>query len=295
MGRNVLLHETFKKDNSENTELTTWVFEGFVPTAKLVNGKAYSIISDHLGTPILAIDSDGMEVWNRQLDIYGQVKREIKASSLGDDVRPFIPFHYQGQYEDIETGLYYNRFRYYSPDSGTYISQDPIGLAGNNPNFYGYTFDCNNQIDLFGLDCSKPKGKKINRTVYRYSPLNRIATTWDTHIGNINATHRYTKSGVGGVYGANSAKTAMAEISHWGVDPDNVVLVSKKVSLKNVLDLTDPKVRDQLGVDLTDIVGDDYDVTHKLGDWAIENGYDGILAPSARNATGTNLIGFNGL
>jgi RHS-family protein len=37
------------------------------------------------------------------------------------------------------------------------------------------------------------------------------------------------------------------------------------------------------------------DVTHKLGDWAIENGYDGILAPSARNATGTNLIGFNGL
>ena len=44
----------------------------------------------------------------------------------------------------------------------------------------------------------------------------------------------------------------MAEISHWGVDPDNIVLVNKKVSLKNVLDLTDPKVRDQLGVDLTD-------------------------------------------
>ena len=93
---NVLLLETFKKDNSENTELTTWVFEGFVPTAKLVNGKAYSIISDHLGTPILAIDSEGNEVWNRQLDIYGRVKREIKASSLGDDVRPFIPFFYQG-------------------------------------------------------------------------------------------------------------------------------------------------------------------------------------------------------
>jgi len=53
-----------------------------------------------------------MEVWNRQLDIYGRVKREIKASFLGDDVRPFIPFRYQGQYEDIETGLYYNRFRY---------------------------------------------------------------------------------------------------------------------------------------------------------------------------------------
>ena len=54
----------------KSLQLTTWVFEGFVPTAKLVNGKAYSIISDHLGTPILAIDSEGNEVWNRQLYIY---------------------------------------------------------------------------------------------------------------------------------------------------------------------------------------------------------------------------------
>ncbi|MDO4881082.1 MAG: RHS repeat-associated core domain-containing protein, partial [Capnocytophaga sp.] len=149
---NVLLHETFKKDNSENTELTTWVFEGFVPTAKLVNGKAYSIISDHLGTPILAIDSEGNEVWNRQLDIYGRVKREIKASSLGDDVRPFIPFLYQGQYYDFETKLAYNRYRYYSPESGMYISQDPIKLNGNNPNLYAYVGDNNWQLDVFGLD-----------------------------------------------------------------------------------------------------------------------------------------------
>ena len=148
---NVLLHETFKKDNSENTELTTWVFEGFVPTAKLVNGKAYSIISDHLGTPILAIDSEGNEVWNRQLDIYGRVKREIKASSLGDDVRPFIPFLYQGQYYDFETNLAYNRFRYYSPETGAYISQDPIGLAGGNPTLYGYVKDSNWWVDVFGL------------------------------------------------------------------------------------------------------------------------------------------------
>ncbi|EFI16444.1 Rhs family protein [Bacteroidetes oral taxon 274 str. F0058] len=38
------------------------------------------------------------------------------------------PFRYQGQYEDSETELYYNRFRYYSPDEGMYISQDPIEL-----------------------------------------------------------------------------------------------------------------------------------------------------------------------
>ena len=43
-----------------------------------------------------------------------------------------------GQYEDVETGLYYNRFRYYNPESGLYISQDPIRLERNNPNFYAY-------------------------------------------------------------------------------------------------------------------------------------------------------------
>ena len=83
--------------------------------------------------------------------IYGRVKREIKASSLGDDVRPFIPFLYQGQYYDFETNLAYNRFRYYSPETGAYISQDPIGLAGGNPTLYGYVKDSNWWVDVFGL------------------------------------------------------------------------------------------------------------------------------------------------
>ena len=47
--------------------------------------------------------------------------------------------------------MYYNRFRYYSPDTGTYISQDPIGLAGNNPTFYAYVHDSTTWIDPFGL------------------------------------------------------------------------------------------------------------------------------------------------
>ncbi|SUB89296.1 Cell wall-associated polypeptide CWBP200 [Porphyromonas macacae] len=46
------------------------------------------------------------------------------------------PFRYQGQYEDEETGLYYNRFRYYDPNAGNYISQDPIGLEGDLLNLY---------------------------------------------------------------------------------------------------------------------------------------------------------------
>ncbi|MET3047513.1 RHS repeat-associated core domain-containing protein, partial [Flavobacterium covae] len=64
----------------------------------------------------------------------------------------FIPFRQLGQYEDPELeGLYYNRFRYYDCSIGNYISQDPIGLLGNNPTFYGYVHDSNSRVDIFGL------------------------------------------------------------------------------------------------------------------------------------------------
>ncbi|PQL93811.1 RHS repeat-associated core domain-containing protein [Apibacter adventoris] len=57
-----------------------------------------------------------------------------------------------GQYYDKEIELAYNRFRYYDCNAGSYISQDPIGLAGNNPNLYGYVKDINGWVDIFGLE-----------------------------------------------------------------------------------------------------------------------------------------------
>ncbi|WP_080939708.1 RHS repeat-associated core domain-containing protein [Porphyromonas gulae] len=89
--------------------------------------------------------SDGEKTWSAELDIYGCV-RNFAGRSLSD-----CPFRYQGQYEDEETGLYYNRFRYYDPKIGNYLSQDPIGLAGGNPTLYIYVFDSNTEIDPFGL------------------------------------------------------------------------------------------------------------------------------------------------
>jgi RHS repeat-associated protein len=79
-----------------------------------------------------------------EYDIYGKRKIDGGESS--------IPFRQAGQYEDVETGLYYNRFRYYSPETGMYLSKDPIGLEGNNPNLYAYTYDSNSEVDPFGLD-----------------------------------------------------------------------------------------------------------------------------------------------
>ena len=139
---NVPLHE-WTEEAEES--MVTWLFEQdtFVPAAKLVaNGDCFSIISDYLGTPLQAYDKQGNKVWEQELDIYGRQRKRPSA---------FIPFKYQGQYEDAETGLYYNRFRYYDPNAGSYISQDPIGLAGNNPTLYAFVEDANKWIDIWGL------------------------------------------------------------------------------------------------------------------------------------------------
>jgi RHS repeat-associated protein len=89
---------------------------------------------------------DGEEVWTCELNSYGRVR------TWQGKVKTDCPFRYQGQYEDAETGLYYNRFRYYSPEEGTYISQDPIGLEGATFSLYNYVKDTNNIFDPLGLD-----------------------------------------------------------------------------------------------------------------------------------------------
>ena len=130
----------------ERKERTLWLFEeeSFVPTAMIKEGKAYSILTDHLGTPTEAYDADSNEVWSRTLGLNGEVIEE--TGNVG-----MIPFLFQGQYYDRETGLAYNRFRYYSPQMGMYVSQDPIGLGGRILNLYGYVDDTNAWIDVFGL------------------------------------------------------------------------------------------------------------------------------------------------
>ena len=101
----------------------------------------------HLLTSIvfaLAYLSIGACNYVPQPDVYGRVMER-----RGDRSR--VPFRYQGQYEDAETGLCYKRFRYYSPEMGMYISSDPIGLSGNNPTLYGYVSDVNTWLDIWGL------------------------------------------------------------------------------------------------------------------------------------------------
>jgi RHS repeat-associated protein len=152
--------------------IVTWVFEAdsFVPAAKLKGEKNYSIVSDHLGTPFQMYSAEGQKFWECELDTYGKVR--IVEGDKGS-----CPFRYQGQYEDVETGLYYNRFRYFDSNVCGYISQDPIRLKGG-MNFHSYVFDINSAIDTLGLtteNCGKNESKTQFSKIPKASELREWA------------------------------------------------------------------------------------------------------------------------
>ena len=106
---------------------------------------------DHLGTPIAAHNAKGEAVWTAEYEAWGRIRNE----TVSDGLKANIPFRFQGQYYDEESGLHYNRFRYYDPEIGRFVSQDPIGLKGGE-NLYAYVNNPNQWVDILGL--SKRKG-----------------------------------------------------------------------------------------------------------------------------------------
>jgi RHS repeat-associated protein len=126
--------------------LTTWEFEPetFAPVAKIEEARRFGVVTDHLGTPIAMFDEAGEIAWKAQLDTYGVTETDVMQT-------PCL-WRWPGQYEDLETGLFYNRFRYYDPESQRYISCDPIGLYGG-IKFYRYPANPLAQSDPLGLAC----------------------------------------------------------------------------------------------------------------------------------------------
>jgi RHS repeat-associated protein len=108
---------------------------------------------DHLGTPQELTDCEGKVAWSAQYKAWGQAKEAISEAARKAGVRN--PIRFQGQYLDDETGLHYNRYRYYDPGGARYLTQDPIGLAGGF-NLYRYVGNPVNLIDPLGLSCKLP-------------------------------------------------------------------------------------------------------------------------------------------
>ncbi|HEX5066857.1 MAG TPA: RHS repeat-associated core domain-containing protein, partial [Myxococcota bacterium] len=92
----------------------------------------YDVHSDHLDTPRMLTDDAGVPSWRASYEAFGRAHVSTDPDGTPVTTDPGITFNlrFPGQYEDAESGLHYNRHRYYAPDVGRYISADPIGQFG---------------------------------------------------------------------------------------------------------------------------------------------------------------------
>ncbi len=145
------------------------------------------ILCDHLGTPVGLVDANGPQAglvtWAATYHAWGKVREEYDPHGVGQTIR------FQGQHLDPETGLHYNRFRYYDPTLGQYVTQDPVGLAGGlNKNSYA----ANNTLGF-----TDPLGLTQADIDNAFSTAKSMTPEWNhpTSIGT------WSQQGKGGKYG----------------------------------------------------------------------------------------------
>ena len=130
-----------------------WLYQedDFTPTARYEKGQLHYTVADQVGTITELLTEDGYIDYRQKLNLWGEAEIDGHRHYAANDSNPLKCNHrFVGQYYDDESELHYNRFRYYSPETGQYISHDPIGLLGGfNP--YGYVGIPTAFVDPLGL------------------------------------------------------------------------------------------------------------------------------------------------
>lgn len=160
------------------------------------------IVSDLVGTPTELVSPDGREVlWsNKPRTIWGAEFR-IEPGAVLD-----CPIRFAGQYEDTETGLFYNLNRYYDPTTNRYTTADPLGLTPA-PDAYNYVRNPTGWLDPLGLT-------PCNQTQVPFGETDLGRAAQDRRIADRNRTTTNYAAGQGEsgrVYTGRSDATIHAE------------------------------------------------------------------------------------
>lgn len=111
----------------------------------------HAIVTDLVGSPSELLDDAGNVAWHLHTTLWGKV--------LSPPGQAYTPLRFPGQYHDLETGLHYNFNRYYDPDTGRYLSHDPLGLEPASDSL-AYVGNPTEFVDPLGLAPVAPCGKK---------------------------------------------------------------------------------------------------------------------------------------
>ncbi|MEU9348609.1 RHS repeat-associated core domain-containing protein [Streptomyces sp. NPDC048278] len=143
-----------------NTVTLTWEHQGTRPVSQTericaagvdqeeIDSRFFAIVTDLVGTPTALVDENGEISWHARSTVWG--KTVWRADSTA-----YTPLRFPGQYYDPESGLHYNYFRYYDPETARYVTSDPLGLTPG-PNPFAYVGNPFSWIDPLGLSPCSP-------------------------------------------------------------------------------------------------------------------------------------------
>ncbi|MFJ5099837.1 RHS repeat-associated core domain-containing protein [Streptomyces sp. NPDC088554] len=156
-----LCEQTTHTADSQMSTSLTWDYDGPKPVAQTerkisadasqreIDRRFFAIITDLVGTPRELIDETGHIAWRTRTTLWG-------ATTWSRTATAYTPLRFPGQYFDPESGLHYNRFRHYDPETARYLSPDPLGLVAS-PNTVTYVHNPTTLIDPLGLaPCLSP-------------------------------------------------------------------------------------------------------------------------------------------
>lgn len=146
--------------------------------------QVYHYYNDQLGTPNELTNEQGEVVWLADYEAWGNTAKVVWHEQAIDQIQvsaeELQPIRFQGQHFDEETGLHYNRFRYYDPDMGMFTTRDPIGLMGG-LNVFAYAPNPTGWVDPLGLNNSPTV--KVSEAQSCYRNLKGVPFSSGTNFG----------------------------------------------------------------------------------------------------------------
>ncbi|CAI2794329.1 Cell wall-associated polypeptide CWBP200 [Serratia ficaria] len=128
------------------------------------SAEIYWYHTDLNSAPLEVTDAAGNLRWSGNYDTFGKLQGQtVEGAARRNGAQYDQPLRYAGQYQDDESGLHYNLFRYYEPEVGRFTTQDPIGLHGG-LNLYQYAPNPLGWVDPLGLSpCSSGTSLTVNK------------------------------------------------------------------------------------------------------------------------------------
>ncbi|MDX2620687.1 DUF6531 domain-containing protein [Streptomyces sp. NPDC006682] len=161
-----LCEQTTSLAGSPDSVALTWDHDGVKPVTQVerrlldraeVDRRFFAIVTDLIGTPRELIDEQGEVAWHTRATLWG-------TTSWNRGADAYTPLRFPGQYFDPESGLHYNRHRHYDPESGRYLSPDPLGLVPA-PNAATYVDNPTRWVDPLGLAQCPHRGGEHSHSV----------------------------------------------------------------------------------------------------------------------------------